>query len=165
MDDAPATPKGGLARAAELLTLLGGVVLVAVALLVVLSVAGRYVFGRPIEGDYELVEMGMAVAIFLCFPHTHASGSNLVAEFFSSGLSDRKKLALDILADAVFAVVAATFTWRLAIGLTRKFTQHDTTMLLQIPVWIAYGFAVASMAMLTLVCLWRAADEIARLRK
>ena len=139
--------------------------LCAVALVVVASVVGRYVFGRPIEGDYELVEMGMAVAIFLCFPYCHLTGTNLVAEFFSTGLSKRVRLGLDALSDAVFAVVAAGFTWRLAIGLGRKFAQHDTTMLLAIPVWIGFAVAVFSMALLTFVCLARMADEIRRLRR
>lgn len=139
--------------------------LCAVGLVVFASVVGRYVFGRPIEGDYELVEMGMAVAIFLCFPYCHLTGTNLVAEFFSTGLSKRVQLALDALSDAVFAVVAAGFTWRLAIGLGRKFEQHDSTMLLAIPVWIGFAVAVFSMALLTLVCLLRMADEIRRLRR
>lgn len=137
--------------------------LCAVALVVVASVGRRYLFGRPIEGDYELVEMGMAIAIFLCFPYCHATGTNLVAEFFSTRFSDRLKLALDAVADAVFAAVAAAFAWRLAIGLGRKFAQHDTSMLLAIPIWIGFAVAVVSMALLTLVCLARMADEIRRL--
>jgi TRAP-type C4-dicarboxylate transport system permease small subunit len=154
-----------LARAARLATLAGGAMLCAVALVVVLSVAGRFLFGRPIEGDYELVEMGMAIAIFLCFPYCHLTGTNLVAEFFSARLGERAKLALDAVADAAFAVVAATLTWRLAIGLGRKMAQHDTTMLLEIPVWIGFGFAVLSMALLTLVCIARLLDEMRRLAR
>lgn len=139
--------------------------LCAVGLVVVVSVGGRYLFGRPIEGDYELVEMGMAVAIFLCFPYCHLTGTNLVAEFFSTGFGPRTKLALDALSDAVFALVAGVFTWRLVIGLGRKIAQHDTTMLLEIPVWIGFAIAVLAMAMLTLVCLARMADEIKRLTR
>jgi TRAP-type C4-dicarboxylate transport system permease small subunit len=154
-----------LAPAARLATLAGGAMLCAVALVVVLSVGGRYIFGRPIEGDYELVEMGMAVAIFLCFPYCHLTGTNLVAEFFSTGFSKRTNLALDAIADAVFALVAAVFTWRLAIGLGRKYEQYDTTMLLAIPIWIGFIFAVLAMGLLTLVCLARLADEIKRLAR
>ena len=158
-------PTGWLARAARLTTLAGGAMLCAVAAVVVVSVGGRYLFGRPIEGDYELVEMGMAVAIFLCFPYCHLTGTNLVAEFFSTGFGPRTKLALDALSDAAFALVAAVFTWRLGVGLGRKLAQHDTTMLLAIPVWIGYAVAVLAMALLTLVCLARTAEEIQRLRR
>jgi TRAP-type C4-dicarboxylate transport system permease small subunit len=158
-------PTGWLARAARLTTLAGGAMLCAVAAVVVVSVVGRYLFGRPIEGDYELVEMGMAVAIFLCFPYCHMTSTNLVAEFFSTGLGPRPKLALDAFSDAAFALVAGVFTWRLAVGLGRKLVQHDTTMLLAIPVWIGYAVAVFSMALLALVCLARMADEIKRLRR
>jgi TRAP-type C4-dicarboxylate transport system permease small subunit len=156
-------PTGWLARAARLATFAGGAMLCAVAAVIVVSVTGRYLFGRPVTGDYELVEMGMAVAIFLCFPYCHMTSTNLVAEFFTTGLGPRAKLALDAFADAAFALVAAVFTWRLAVGLGRKFDQNDTTMLLAIPVWIGYAVAVFSMALLTLVCLARMADEIRRL--
>jgi TRAP-type C4-dicarboxylate transport system permease small subunit len=156
---------GWLDRVARLTTLVGGGVLCAVALVVVASVAGRYLFGRPIEGDYELVEMGMAVAIFLCFPYCHLTGGNLMAEFFSTGLGPRLKLALDALSDAVFTIVAGGLAWRLAVGLGRKLAQNDTTMLLAIPIWIGFAVAVFAMALLTLVCLARLTGELRRLRR
>ena len=162
----PPDPQSGfLGRLAHALTLAGGAILLAVAALVVASVAGRYFFNAPVVGDFELVEMGMAIAILLAFPYAHLSGTNLVAEFFTNAMGERGKLALDAVADAVFAVVAGAFTWRLTLGAWHKFEERDTTMLIQIPVWIGYALAVLAMAVLTMVCLVRLADEIGRLRR
>lgn len=153
-----------LRRVTEGVTLLGGGLLLAIMTLTVVSVIGRYAFNSPIEGDYELVEMGGAVAIFLCFPFTTFNGSNIVAEFFTVGLSDRNKLILDTIHDAIFAAVAALLTWRMSIGAMSKYEEHDTSMLLQVPVWYAFSLAVLAMAMLTIVCCWRVRNDLRRLR-
>jgi TRAP-type C4-dicarboxylate transport system permease small subunit len=154
-----------LARATAIVTWTGSAVLVSVAVVTVLSVIGRYLFNRPIEGDYELVEIGMAVAIFLYFPYTHLTGSNIVAEFFTHKVPERGRKVLETVHDAIFGAVAALFTWRLALGCIRKFQENDTTMLLAIPKGWAFLLAVIAMAMLTAVCALRVADGLERLRR
>ncbi len=154
-----------LGRFAEAVTTLSGTVLVLMALLVVVSVAGRYLFSAPIVGDYEIVETAGAVAIFLCFPYTHLTGSNIVAEFFTTALSDRWKRILDTVHDLIFALVAALFTWRLALGGIHKFNTNDTTALLAIPVWTAFTVAVLAMALLCVVCIARFVAGLGQLRR
>ena len=44
-------------------------VLIALILLTVVSVVGRALFSAPIPGDFELVEIGMAVAVFAFLPY------------------------------------------------------------------------------------------------
>ena len=68
-DHAAASAQAGtLSRALHLaatgVALIGGAILFALTLLTVISVAGRAMFSAPIPGDFELVEVGMAVAIF-----------------------------------------------------------------------------------------------------
>ncbi len=140
----------------------GGLVLALMALLVVVSVAGRYLFNAPIIGDYEIVETAGAVAIFLCFPYTHLTGSNIVAEFFTTGLSDRLRDRMDTVHDLIFAAVAALLTWRLALGGMHQYDTNGTTALLAIPVWMAYMVAVAAMALLCVVCIVRFVAGIRR---
>lgn len=140
----------------------GGLLLVAIALTLI-SVTGRYIFSQPLPGDYEIVEITCAIAIFLFFPYTHATNSNITAEFFTSGLSVLSKRALDLIHDVVFALVAALLTWRLSTGLAEKFSNGETSILVSIPLWIPYSFAVMSLALLTMVCLWRIARGVGAL--
>jgi TRAP-type C4-dicarboxylate transport system permease small subunit len=154
-----------LGRVAEGVTALAGIVLVLMALLVVASVTGRYLFDAPITGDYEIVETAGAVAIFLCFPYTHLTGSNIVAEFFTTALSDRWKLVLDTVHDLIFALVAALFTWRLALGCIHKYNTNDTTALLAIPIWMAFTVAVLAMALLCVVCIARFVAGLGQFRR
>ena len=116
-------------------------------------------------GDYEIVEIVCAIGVFLFFPYTHATNSNITAEFFTSGLSERSKRFLDVIHDIVFALVAALLTWRVGSGLADKYLNGETSVLIGIPLWWAYCFAVLSMALLTIVCLWRITMGIEALRR
>lgn len=132
----------------------GGLMLIAIAVTIV-SIVGRFGFGAPISGDYELVELICAVGVFLFFPYAHATGSNIVVEFFTLRLSGRNKHILDLVHDMIFAAVAALLAWRLGIGLVEKFQNGESTMLIRIPFWWPYSFAVASMILLCVVCIAR----------
>lgn len=161
-----ATVPGGraLLRVTRWLALAGGVLLLAAIGVTLASVGGRYAANAPVPGDYELVEIICAVAVFLFFPYTQSIGGNITAEFFTSGLPTRWKRSLDVVHDAIFTLIAAILAWRLGHGLSDKIANGDSTILIQIPFWWAYGFAVACMVLLTIVCLWRLVAGIQVLR-
>jgi TRAP-type C4-dicarboxylate transport system permease small subunit len=137
------------------LALAGGVLLLAAVAITLVSVAGRYGFNMPVTGDYELVETIAAVGIFFFFPYTHATNSNIVVRFFTDGMATRGKRLLDLAHDAIFTVVAALLAWRLTVGLADKFHTGESTMLVRIPYWWAYGFAVFALFLLCIVCIAR----------
>jgi len=147
------------------LALAGGAFLIVAAIITVVSVAGRYAFGAPLPGDYELVEIACAVGIFMFFPYTQAVGGNISADFFTAGLSERHRNLLDIANDMVFALVALLLTWRLAAGLAEKYASGETSILIGVPVWWSYVVAVASMALLAIVCVLRVVAGIGALRR
>jgi TRAP-type C4-dicarboxylate transport system permease small subunit len=142
----------------------GGLMLIAIAITLI-SVVGRYGFSEPLPGDYELVEIIAAVAIFLFFPYTHATNSNIVVRFFTDGFSARSQQILDLFHDVIFTLVAALLAWRLAIGFEEKLQSGESTMLVRIPFWWSYGFAVASMVLLCLVCVARLVAGVRALRQ
>jgi TRAP-type C4-dicarboxylate transport system permease small subunit len=147
------------------LALAGGALLLFTVAITLVSVAGRYGFNQPLPGDYESVEMLAAVAIFLFFPYTHATNSNIVVRFFTDGLSARKQRILDLTHDVIFTLVAALLAWRLAIGFAEKFHSGESTMLVRIPFWWSYTFAVASMILLCLVCIARLVAGLRAIRQ
>jgi TRAP-type C4-dicarboxylate transport system permease small subunit len=159
----PAAP--AIERLTRALALAGGVLLLVAVAITLVSVAGRYGFSQPVPGDYELVELICAVAVFLFFPYTHAVGGNISALFFTSGLPDRYQRVLDLTHEVLFALIAALLTWRLTVGLVDKFTAGEASILIRIPLWWAFSFAVLSVALLTVVCLWRIAAGIGALRR
>ena len=156
---------GAIERLTRILALAGGGLLLVATAITIVSIVGRYAFLQPVPGDYELVEIICAIAIFLFFPYTHATDSNISAKFFTSGLSQRHQRILDVANDVFFALIAALLTWRLAHGLENKFATGETTILIRVPIWWAYVVAVLSMALLTVVCVFRVAIGIGTLRR
>jgi TRAP-type C4-dicarboxylate transport system permease small subunit len=152
-------------RLTRWLALIGGLLMLAAIALTMISVAGRYLFNAPLPGDYESIEIICAVGIFLFFPYTHATGGNIVVRFFTASFARRYRIVLDLLHDVIFTGIAALLAWRLAIGLADKFHSGESTMLVRIPYWWSYSFAVASMALLCVVCLARLAAGVRALRQ
>jgi len=137
------------------LALAGGALMLGITAITLISVIGRHAFSAPLPGDYESVETFAAVGIFLFFPYTHATNSNIVVRFFTAGLNSRRQLMLDLIHDVIFTLVAALLAWRLAIGFADKLHSGESTMLIRIPYWWSYSFAVVSMILLCIVCLAR----------
>ena len=131
----------------------GGLVLCGIVIVNSLSIAGRVFLDSPLTGDFELTEMGCAVAIFMFMPWCQMNKGNVIVDFFTSGLSDVRKHILDAIASFLFAVVVGLFTYRMTFGGLDMFAYGDQTMLLQIPVWIPFVPAVLSFALLFFVCL------------
>jgi TRAP-type C4-dicarboxylate transport system permease small subunit len=151
-----------LYRAATGVAVFGGLVLFALTLLTVISVVGRAAFSAPIPGDFELVELGMAVAIFSFLPYCQIVRGNVIVDLFTAKASRRTRALLDVIGNLLFTAIAALLTWRVAIGGLEIRSYNETTMVLQVPVWWGYVPAVAFLAFLTVVCaytVWRSALE------
>ena len=151
-----------LHRIATGVALLGGLVLFALTLLTVISVVGRAAFSAPIPGDFELVELGMAVAIFAFLPYCQIVRGNVIVDLFTNKASPRTKALLDGIGNLLFTAIAALLTWRVAVGGLEIRSYRETTMVLQVPVWWGYVPAVAFLAFLTIVCaytVWRSVLE------
>jgi len=156
---------GALERVTRTLAGIGGVFLLLSVVISIVSISGRYALGLPVPGDYELVELVCAVAVFLFFPYTHAIGGNLTAEFFTSGLPGRWRIALDAVHDVIFALIAALLAWRLGAGMLDKIHHGDTSLLIRVPLWWPYTVAVACMWLLCVVAIWRVLAAVGALRR
>ncbi len=130
----------------------GGAVLLAIALLTVTSVVLREVTGRPISGDFELVEIGCAVAIFAFLPYCQMIGGNVLIEFVTARAPVRAQAALDALARLAYTLIAVLLAWRLALGGADLKAYRETTMVLAVPVWWAFVPIVPATVLLALAC-------------
>jgi TRAP-type C4-dicarboxylate transport system permease small subunit len=142
--------------------LVGGAVLFALTLLTVISVLGRAALSVPIPGDFELVEVGMAVAIFSFLPYCQIVRGNVIVDLFTTRAGPRTRALLDGLGNLIYTAIAALLTWRVALGGLEVRSYGETTMVLRVPVWWGYLPAVVCLALLTLVCaytFWRSVAE------
>lgn len=121
--------------------LAGGLVLVAVACMVVVSVTLRsdLVGSAGVPGDFELVQMGTAVAAFCFLPWCQLRRGNIFVDTFTLKLPKRVRDGIDAVWDVVYALVMALIAWRLAVGARAAFATGENTMVLQLPSWLPLG--------------------------
>lgn len=150
---------------ARLLAILGGLVLVAIVVLTVLSVSGRALlqFGlAPIPGDFELVEAGSAFAVFSFLAWAQFRRGHVTVDIFVQRLGPRGLAWLSLFANVLMTVAAVIIAWRLGLGLQDKKLYGETTFILQIPVWWSYAASLVgawAFALVSLYTVWRSLNE------
>ncbi|HEX6959278.1 MAG TPA: TRAP transporter small permease [Ferrovibrio sp.] len=152
-----------IGRGCVALALFGGLVLAGVALMTVVSIAGRATFSAPVPGDFELVELGTGVAIFCFLPYCQFTRGNVFVDIFTAGLSPRAQSSLDFVSNVLYTLIAGLLAWQLLRGGLEMRGYQETTMVLQIPVWLGYIPAVLGTAFLAIVCAftsWRSIREV-----
>ena len=137
---------------------IGGVVLLALAAMTVLSVIGRginaYGFG-PIQGDFELVEHGMAFVVFCSLPYCQLRFGHVSVDVIARHFPYPLAWGLTVISQAGMAAMALVITRQLYLGLADKWQWGETTFIIQFPVW--WGYA----ASLVPATLWALAAFVA----
>lgn len=145
-----------LTRVCEGMALLGGVGLLLVMTLTVVSVIGGAAFNRPLLGDSEIVEIGVAFSIFSFLAWCQIRGANVIVDFFTRPLPARVRDLIDTVCDLLFALVVLLLTWRLAIGGIDTFHRGDVSTFLQIPNWWGYLSAFLACVVWAAACFYTA---------
>jgi len=141
-------PAGLLHRTVEAWALLGGLVMLGIALMTSWSAAAGWLFGKPLPGDVELVEMLTAVSVFMFLPYCQLTGANVTADLFTQNAGPRTVGLLTLLGAVVALGFSLLLLWRMYEGLLDYRQYVETTTILRIPLWYAYVPALVSLALL-----------------
>lgn len=155
---------GVASQAITVWALLGGLLLLAVVGVNMVSIIGS-IFGKPFPGDFELTEMGVAVAVFAFLPYCQLVGANVSADIFTSGASKRTIAFFTLLGSLAALGFASLLIWRMYFGMLDQKEYDYTTTILQIPHWIAFIPILVSLALLAvaaIVTLLRDASALAK---
>jgi TRAP-type C4-dicarboxylate transport system permease small subunit len=169
-------------QTARLMAIIGGLVLTVLVVLICISVLGRglntlghaaFLNGLspdlasaliagvgPVQGDFELVEAGIAFAIFAFLPICQLYGGHATVDVFMSFLPGRANQWLMAFWEAALATIIILISWRLCLGMLDKLRYGETTLLLQFPIWWAYGASSAASLVAALVSIYGAAARI-----
>lgn len=139
------------------LAILGGIVLVGMSAITVVSVAGRYLFSSPIVGDTEITQMFTAVAVALSLPYCHIRYGNVLVDVFTSNLNPRTIIKLDFIGSLLLSVLLAIMAVQAYKGGLDAMQYGNETMMLRMKEWwfyltIAFGCGLTSIAGVV-VCL------------
>jgi len=156
----PSDPVGrALLFCAYVLILVGGFLMAALTVMSVISVLGRYLFSAPVPGDFELVTMGTAIAVFLFLPYCHLQRGNVVVDLFLSWAPRRVQVLFDAASGLLLAVIAGVLSWRMVYGAIDMHQYNEVSYILALPIWPIFPFAVLALALLAVSCLYTAVRD------
>ncbi len=146
--DKRAGPIGLARRIIEGWALLGGALLLAIVLMNTWSVISLSALGFPVPGDFEMVQMGVAIAAFSFLPYCQLTGTNVTADIFTSRASPRWVALFALLAALVAVAFSVLLIWRMSDGLASYLEYEEVTTILNIPLWTAFPPILISLALL-----------------
>lgn len=132
--------------------LLGGFLLFLVVFLNTFSVAGGIV-GNPIPGDFELTEMGVAIAVFAFLPYCQLTNANVTADIFTSRASPRWLSLFGLVSSLVALLFSILLFWCMSQGMVDRYNYQYTSAILLIPMWIPYVPVLFSWVLLLLAAI------------
>lgn len=156
------------------MAVLGGIMLCLLIVLTVVSVTGRSLNGilhgdafqavlpglatwlldlgiGPVNGDFELVEAGVAFSIFAFLPLCQLTGAHASVDVFTNRFSAPAMRVLRFLTDLIFAGVLVLIAVQLVSGMQSKLASGQTTFLLEFPVWWAYALSLTGATLAAIV--------------
>jgi TRAP-type C4-dicarboxylate transport system permease small subunit len=145
-----------LQRLSSLFALLGSAIALGAALLVVASITLRTLTTRPIQGDVELTQFAIALAISLALPWCQWRGANIIVDFFTQKLPARAVRALDGVGALLIGAMCALLAWRTSVGALSVRDATETSMILGLPMWWVYASLAPGLALAALVAFVQA---------
>jgi TRAP-type C4-dicarboxylate transport system permease small subunit len=142
--------------AARVLALAGGLLMISLTLMSLASIFGRAVFAAPVPGDYELIQLGCAVAVATFLPLTQLRGGNVIVDFFTAKSTAAVREWLDTVGAALVGLAGALIAWRMTYGAISLRDANDQTTILGVPTWYAVALMVPSFALLAVSGLYTA---------
>lgn len=126
--------------------------------LLALSVPGPWGPMRigPVNGDYELVQSGIAFTIFAFLPLAQITGGHATVDVFTAFLPERPNRLLRAVTELAFAFALVLIAIQLWHGTADKIHRHQTTFLLQFPLWWAYAASLSGAIVSAIVGVYTA---------
>ena len=148
-----AVREGPLAVFTRPLAILGGLLMLAVSVMVTVSVVMRWLVNESVPGDIELVQIGTALAVFTFLPLCQSRRGNIMVDTFTSRLPKRVQFMLDALWDVAYAGIAFIIAWRLGVGAWDSLRSNTVSLMLGLPLGWAIAACAVMAALLSLVAV------------
>ena len=173
-------------KLSQVMAYLGGVMLVGLILLVCMSVVGRSLNGilhsdviaatipgiatfllnlgiGPVNGDFELIEAGVAFSIFAFLPLCQITGGHASVDIFTSRFPAGVNRVLRTVTEVLFAGVLVLIAWTLSQGMLSKMNSGQTTFLIEFPLWWAYALSLTGAVVAAFVGVYLALARLGEL--
>ena len=146
-------------RADALLGVAASVVLLAMMLLTVIDVVGRYRLKMPVRGAFEVTELMLVVLIFAGLPLVSFSDEHAVMDFVDRLLGPRGQRALQRVVHVVSAAFMFLLTWLMWLKADRIWAYRDATDVLRILYGPFVYFMALALGLAGLIHLYKAVER------
>lgn len=154
-EEPPHGPLGlRLLATSRALAYLGGIIMILLIAMSLVSIIGRKLFSLPIPGDLEIMQMGAAVAAAMFFPWCQMNDAHVRVDFFTTRLPVRARAALDGIAALLLGGVMLLLSWRTGVAALASKASSDSSVMLGLPQWVAEALIVPSLFVFALTGLY-----------
>jgi TRAP-type transport system small permease protein len=149
-----ASRPGPAARLRDVLTGLSGgaagVLLIAMMMVTVIDVAGRYALNAPLPGAFEMTQFLMAAIVYAGLPRVSAREGHITIDLLDGVTPPSVRPLRDLAINAVCVAAFAVLAWRLWILAGEAAEWGDTTQYLRWPlapiIWFGAALSAATAA-------------------
>lgn len=147
------------------LSVIAGVLLLALILLTIADVVSRNARDRSIVGTVDIATMLLVAVAFLGLASAEADGRHVAVELIESRLGVRTRAVFSVLRALLLVGLGALLTWGLTEVLLSAASRGETTNdILRLPTWPAKVVLLASFAVFFVVAVWKELLTFAALR-
>ena len=133
------------------LTVIGGLCLLGIVVVVTAGVVSRYVFGAPLLGVNEIVELTAVALVMSALPYCTARGDHVAVDVFEGMLGAWGRLFGDLLSRGIAVTILAILTHRAVLKALDALEWGDATNMLRMPLWPYYAILALGTALCALV--------------
>lgn len=126
-------------RATAGLAWIGGIALMALVVLIVAGVVMRYVFGQPILGSNEIIQLSAVALVMSALPYCTGLNGHVKVDVFDPFLGRFGRLAGDVLSRLLSGYVLIILCNRAVWKAADAFEFEDATNMLGLPIWPFYA--------------------------
>lgn len=147
----------------RILAWFGGFVLTLLAVISVVSIAGRalsFTGLGPVPGDFELVEAGTALAVFCFLPWCHLKRGHADVAMLWHIYPPAVRRFLEMVTEVLVLAVWTLLVWRMGVSMLEYRENGEVSFILQMPVWWGYAASMPPAIFGCLVYAWRLLESL-----
>jgi len=138
-------------RSAVYLSVVGGICLLAIVSIVTLGVIMRYVFGAPILGVNEIVQLTAVALVMSSLPYCTVRDGHVSVDVFDKMIGRWGRLIGDVMSRVLSGLVFAILSYRAVLKAFDALQWGDATNMLQAPIWPFYVILAAGAGLCVVV--------------
>lgn len=131
----------------------GGAIVASIGIMSAVSIIGRALWSKPITGDFELVEIGIAIAGSLFLAYCQITAGNIFVDIFTIRASDNSKALMDKFGALLMGGMFLLVGWRGAVGMAEIRHSGETSMLMGFPIWVGYVCVLPGITLAAIVSI------------